>query len=122
MLTPNLILLYVEDPTSSAAFYERLFGTTPTATFPTYASFEFENGLSVGLWSTSAANFVSAGSGHRFELAFMVPDDEAVKALHREWQEAGVSIEQPLQEAVFGLTFVATDPDGHRIRICTPDD
>lgn len=26
-----------------------------------------------------------------------------------------------LHEAVFGLTFVAIDPDGHRIRVCIPD-
>lgn len=32
-----------------------------------------------------------------------------------------VIIEQPLHEAVFGLTFVASDPDGHRLRVCTPD-
>ena len=32
-----------------------------------------------------------------------------------------VAIEQALHVAVFGLTFVATDPDGHRIRVCMPD-
>lgn len=52
----------------------------------------------------------------------MVPDDEAVRALHERWQTAGVAIEQPPHEAVFGLTFVATDPDGHRIRVCSHDD
>ncbi|WP_438279737.1 hypothetical protein [Pseudomonas alabamensis] len=30
-------------------------------------------------------------------------------------------IEQPLYEAVFGLTFVAVDPDDHRLRVCMPD-
>jgi hypothetical protein len=44
-----------------------------------------------------------------------------VRALHARWRNAGVQIEQDLQEAVFGLTFVALDPDGHRIRVCTPD-
>ncbi len=121
MATPNLILLYVEDPTTSAAFYEKLFETGPEASFPTYASFSFPNGLSVGLWSTQAKDFASGGSGHRSELAFMVPDDGAVRRLHDRWVDAGVTIEQPLHDAVFGLTFVATDPDGHRIRVCTPD-
>lgn len=118
---PNLILLYVHDPLASAAFYEGLFGTPPVARFPTYVAFAFENGMTVGLWSTQATNFVSGGTGHRSELAFMVPDDEAVRALHDRWVDAGVAIEQPLHMAVFGLTFVATDPDGHRIRVCTPD-
>jgi predicted enzyme related to lactoylglutathione lyase len=121
MNTPNLVLLYVNDPTASAAFYEKLFAQKPAASFPTYASFEFDNGLNVGLWSTSAQNFVSGGQGHRSELAFMVADEPGVRELERSWRALGVSIEQPLHKAVFGPTFVALDPDGHRIRVCTPD-
>ncbi|HEY4545129.1 MAG TPA: VOC family protein [Pedomonas sp.] len=122
MLIPNLLLLYVENPQNSAAFYEHLFGIPPTAAYPTYVAFEFENGLTLSLWSTSAKNFVSGGSGHRSEVAFMVPNDQMVSDLHERWSKAGVTIEQPLHEAVFGLTFVAIDPDGHRIRVCTPDE
>lgn len=121
MVAPNLILLYVNDPTASAAFYQKLFEIPPTASFPTYAAFSFPSGLTVGLWSTQAKNFVSGGSGHRSELAFMVPDDTTVRGLHERWVQAGVTIEQPLHQAVFGPTFVALDPDGHRIRVCTPD-
>lgn len=121
MNTPNLFLLYVEDPPSSAAFYETLFGRPPTATFPTYAAFTFEGGMTVGLWSTSARDFVSAGTGHRSELSFMVADTEEVMQLYERWRQAGVTIEQAPHEAVFGLTFVAFDPDGHRIRVCMPD-
>jgi len=121
MPTPNLVLLYVEDPVKSAAFYETLFETAPAAVFPTYAAFEFENGTSLGLWSTNARDFVSGGSGHRSEIAFMVPAEDDVRALHDRWSEAGIAIEQTLHEAVFGLTFVANDPDGHRIRVCMPD-
>lgn len=118
---PNLLLLYVDDPLASAAFYERLFQIAPAARVPTYAAFSFPSGLTVGLWSTRARNFVSGGAGHRAELAFMVPDSDGVRRLHDRWREAGVTIEQPLHQAVFGLTFVATDPDGHRLRVCTPD-
>lgn len=121
MLTPNLLLLYVKSPETSAVFYQKLFNCEPVAVLPTYAAFDFENGLSLGLWSETAKNFVSGGSGHRCELSFMVPDDETVKSLYDQWQPS-VTIEQPLHEAVFGLTFVALDPDGHRIRVCTPDD
>lgn len=121
-MTPNLILLYVESPETSAVFYERMFDLAPAAVHPTYAAFEFENGLYLGLWSTRAKNFVSAGTGHRSELAFMVDDDDQVRILYDRWRALGVEIEQDLHEAVFGLTFVAQDPDGHRIRVCTPDD
>lgn len=83
---------------------------------PTYVAFEFGNGLTLSLWSTSVRNFVSGGSGHRSEIAFLVPDDKAVRDLHERWREAGVVIEQALHEAVFGLTFVASDPDGRPAR------
>lgn len=121
MLSPNLILLYVEDPEKSAAFYTRLLGGEPVAAFPNYVAYALENGLNLGLWSTKAANFVSSGSGHRMEVAFMVKDDGEVERLYTEWRKAGVPIEQELMTAVFGRTFVALDPDGHRLRVCTPD-
>ena len=121
MPAPNLILLYVENPEASAEFYNRLLERAPVAVHPTYAAFAFENDLNIGLWSVSARNFVSGGSGHRGEIAFMVRDDHEVRSLHTRWNAMAVEIEQPPHEAVFGLTFVALDPDGHRIRVCTPD-
>lgn len=121
MLTPNLILLYVDDPEQSAAFYAKLFDHPPSVVYPTYAAFEFDNGLNFALWSTQAADFVSGGAGHRAEIAFMVPKPDTVQTLYDRWQAADVTIEQPIHEAVFGLTFVALDPDGHRIRVCIPD-
>ncbi len=121
MLTPNLILFYVKDPLKSAVFYENLFEQKPIAAFSTYVAFNFPNGLTFSLWSTSATNFVSEGFGHRSELAFMVSDEAEVRRLRESWGKLGVSIEQDLHEAVFGLTFVALDPDGHRIRVCLPD-
>jgi predicted enzyme related to lactoylglutathione lyase len=121
MTTPNLILLYVADPIRSSQFYQKLLGRAPLASFPTYVAFEFDNGLNLGLWSTSAANFVSAGTGHRSELAFMVGDDQEVNKLYEAWRAAGVTIEQEPMMAVFGRTFVGLDPDGHRLRVCIPD-
>lgn len=122
MQFPNLILIYVDDPLKSAQFYEQLFGCQPAAVFPTYAAFQFPNGLNFGLWSSKAQNFVSDGKGHRSELAFMVPNEDLVRAMRNRWHDAGVTIEQDLHLAVFGLTFVAQDLDGHRIRVCMPDD
>ena len=121
MLSPNLLLCYVNDPIKSAEFYEKIFQQKPVAAFPTYVAFSFPNGLTFSLWSTTAKDFVSSGSGHRSELAFMVPTEEEVRHLRVTWEELGVKIEQDLFEAVFGLNFVALDPDGHRIRVCIPD-
>lgn len=117
----NLIVLYVENPAHSSHFYENVFCKAPSASFPNYVAFELLNGLNLGLWSTKAANFVSGGTGHRAEIAFMVADDAAVDQVYRQWVTAGVRIEQKPHMAVFGRTFVALDPDGHRLRVCTPD-
>lgn len=121
MISPNLVLFYVDDPLKSTSFYEKIFNQKPAAAYPTYVAFEFPNGFTFSLWSTQAKDFVSSGKGHRAELAFLVKDDDAVRELRDAWGKIGVTIEQDLHEAVFGLTFVALDPDGHRIRVCTPD-
>lgn len=121
MPIPNLLLFYVKNPLESALFYEEIFSTKPIASFPTYVAFSFKNGFTFSLWSIHATNFFSGGTGHRSELSFMVKDEQKVRELHDEWQKLGVTIEQDLHEAVFGLTFVALDPDGHRIRVCMPD-
>lgn len=121
MLVPNLLLFYVKNPLESALFYEKIFSRKPIASFPTYVAFSFENGLTFSLWSTQASNFVSGGTGHRSELSFMVEDEDQVRELREQWRALGVLIEQDLHEAVFGLTFVALDIDGHRIRVCIPD-
>ncbi len=121
LLNPNLVLFYVENPIESASFYEKIFEQQPVAVFPTYVAFTFANGFTFSLWSTQAKNFVSAGSGNRSELAFMVSDENEVRRVRDQWGKLGVAIEQDLHEAVFGLTFVALDPDGHRIRVCIPD-
>lgn len=121
MLIPNLLLFYVNDPMESAIFYEKIFKKKPIASYPTYVAFSFENGFTLSLWSTQAKNFISGGEGHRSELAFMVKNEDEVRFFRNSWKELGVQIEQDLHEAVFGLTFVALDPDGHRIRVCIPD-
>ncbi|MDR2307940.1 MAG: VOC family protein [Paucimonas sp.] len=121
MIQPNLFVLYVADPTVSSAFYERLLGRAPLRSFPTFVAFAFNDHLHLGLWSEQAPNFHSGGTGQRMEFGFMVDSEAEVEALHARWQALGVRIEQPLARAVFGLTFVALDPDGHRLRVCLPD-
>lgn len=121
MTPPNLLIFYVQNPIESGAFYEKLFGFKPNSVVPTFVSFVLGNGFHFALWSTTAKNFVSSGTGNRSELAFMVSEDQEVRRLRDEWGKLGVIIEQDLAQAVFGLTFVALDPDGHRIRVCTPD-
>lgn len=121
MISPNLLILYVGNPAASGRFYEALFERAPVAQSPGFVAFRFDNGLGLGLWATTANDFVSAGTGNRSEIAIVVNEDAEIDALHEKWKAAGVTIEQPPFTAVFGRTFVALDPDGHRIRVCPPD-
>ncbi|WP_249205332.1 VOC family protein [Achromobacter sp. Marseille-Q0513] len=114
----NLFLLYVADPLASVAFYQRLLDRDPLDAFPSYAAFALDGGYVLGLWASHRVNPPPPVSGHRSEIAFTVADDDAVRSLHAHWQTLGVPIEQPPVAEVFGLTFVALDPDGHRIRVC----
>ncbi|WP_329911274.1 VOC family protein [Serratia quinivorans] len=121
MMIPNLFILYVANPPVSSEFYQKLFDKEPDVKLPTWAAFSFSNGLNLGLWSTEARDFISGGEGNRSELSFMVKDVQAVDALYQQWVNRGVQIEQEPTQAIFGKTFVALDPDGHRIRVCIPD-
>lgn len=118
MSDPNLIVLYVDDPAASAQFYRELLDRDPLEAFPTYVAFSLGGGFTLGLWSTKRVQPPPPTSGNRTELAFMVESEAAVHALHRQWCERGVTIELAPHQEVFGLNFVALDPDGHRIRVC----
>jgi hypothetical protein len=46
----------------------------------------------------------------------VLPDEDSLKRLYDQWKGRGVEFPQSPVKAVFGLTFVARDPDGHRLR------
>ncbi len=54
------------------------------------------------------------------ELAFALERDADVDAWHGRWREAGCRIAQAPVAMDFGYTFVAEDPDGHRLRVFAP--
>jgi predicted enzyme related to lactoylglutathione lyase len=49
-----------------------------------------------------------------------VPDNAAVDQTHADWRERGLKVAQPPTDMEFGRTFVALDPDGHRLRVFAP--
>ncbi len=117
----NLILLYVDDPVKSTPFYTELLDRDPIASFPTYVAFALGDGFTLGLWANHRISPAPPKTGNRTEIAFMVDDEAAVQALYQQWSKRGVKIEQDPNLDVFGLTFVALDPDRHRIRVCQAD-
>ena len=119
MTDPNFIILYVDDPAASAVFYAGLLGTSPLESSPTFAMFALASGIMLGLWSKHTVEPVATAPGGS-ELAFSVADNHVVHALHAEWLQRGLVIIQAPTAMDFGYTFVATDPDGHRLRVFAP--
>lgn len=121
MPSPNLTILCVKDPAASAVFYAGILGRKPVFAGQTYVAFALDGGAMLGLWSADSAGTALSGTGNRSELAFMMENAEAVDDLHAQWAAGGVAIAEAPAQAVFGRTFVALDPDGHRLRACLRD-
>ena len=119
MLDPNFIILYVDSPAKSAAFYADLLGRPPVESSPTFVMFALESGVMLGLWARHTVMPVAQMPGGS-ELAFTVENRASVDTLHADWRRRGLSIAQAPVEMDFGMTFVALDPDGHRLRVLAP--
>jgi catechol 2,3-dioxygenase-like lactoylglutathione lyase family enzyme len=120
MQDPNFLILYVANPTASAAFYADLLGKPPVEASPTFAMFALSSGVMLGLWAAHTV-VPAATPGGGVELAFAVEGGaDAVHARHAAWRAKGLPILQAPTAMDFGLTFTATDPDGHRLRVFAP--
>jgi len=120
MPSPNFIILYVSDPRQSADFYARLLNLAPVEASDTFALFALESGGMLGLWSKHTVEPAATASGGGAEVAFSVADSAMVNRLFATWSQHGLFIAQAPIEMDFGYTFVALDPDEHRLRVFTP--
>lgn len=115
----NFVILYVESPARSEAFYAELLGRPAANSSPTFAMFAMASGVMLGLWAREgvrpAANPPGGG-----EVAFAVGGPATVDARYEQWRARGLPIVQPPTDMDFGRTFVALDPDGHRLRVFAP--
>ena len=121
MNVPDYVLLYVDDPRASAAFYGRLLGLQPVEAAPTFCLILLGERLKLGLWQRKDVVPAPAAGGGGGELAITVADEAHVHAMHGEWAAAGVPVIQPPTRLDFGASFVVQDPDGHRVRVMTLD-
>jgi len=79
--------------------------------------FVLKNGLRLGLWSKHTVEPTTVTSGGGGELVFSVESVPKVNELYASWQEIGLSMAQKPEHMEFGYTFVALDPDNHRLRV-----
>ncbi|MBN9547955.1 MAG: VOC family protein [Alphaproteobacteria bacterium] len=120
MTTPNVVILYVDSPERSGAFYASLLGREPVESSPTFVMFVLDKGFKLGLWSRHTVEPAASGTGWGGEIVIVVPDAGAVDATHADWAGRGLSILQTPTDMDFGRTFVALDPDNHRLRVYWP--
>jgi predicted lactoylglutathione lyase len=120
MREPNSILLYVADVGASTAFYTTLLDKQPVESSPNFAMYALASGVMLGLWAKHDVQPAPKATGGGAELALTLDDKAAVDKLHVDWSQRGWPIAQKPIQMDFGYTFVALDPDGHRIRAFFP--
>ncbi len=115
----NFILLYVESPAKSEAFYRDILSRPAIDSSPSFVMFGMPSGVKLGLWGRDGVAPPSTPPGGS-EIAFTLADAAAVDARCADWRARGIRIAQAPQAVDFGYTFTALDPDGHRLRVFTP--
>lgn len=118
---PTSVILYVNDVDASTEFYRFALGKDPLETFEGFAVFALTDDATIGLQARSGIDPKPVGAPGSVELSMSYASQADVDALHAEWEQLGFSIALEPTELEFGYTFVATDLDGHRLRVCATD-
>jgi len=111
-------IVYVNDAPAAARFYGDLLGMSPSFETPGYITFGLGPGADLALWSGQFED-LSPDVPRTSEVCLAIdgggPDE--INATFKQWQSKGVTILREPHDAGFGLTFLAADPDGNRIRV-----
>ncbi len=118
-MTPesNCLLFYVADVPASVRFYTVLLDALPIESSPGFAMFILPPGLALGLWNKDQVQPPPIEAGGGCELGLKVRKTADVDAAYANWRDKNVTIAQPPIDLEFGRSFVALDPDGHRLRV-----
>jgi catechol 2,3-dioxygenase-like lactoylglutathione lyase family enzyme len=117
MTDPNFFIPYVDNPQASAKFYATLLGKDAIEASPTFAMFKLDSGVMLGLWSRHTVEPAALAGGGGSEVAFSVADNAALESIYASWVKRELVFAQHPVDLDFGRTFVALDPDGHRLRV-----
>lgn len=118
---PNSIILYVSDVERSTEFYRTVLSADPLETFEGFAVFALSDTVSLGLQAADQIDPKAEPHVGGSELSFSDVDRDTVDRLYAQWVAREIPMALEPTELAFGYTFVATDPDGHRLRVCATD-
>ncbi|MEV4351290.1 VOC family protein [Actinoplanes sp. NPDC049596] len=122
MTTSVVSIVYVNDAPAAARFYGDLLGLSPTLETPGYITFALGPGADLALWSGQFEE-LSPEVPRTSEVCLAIEggQPEEITAIFKQWQAKGVTILTEPHDVGFGLTFLAADPDGNRIRVAPKD-
>ena len=118
---PNSVILYVSDVEASTAFYSRILGHGPIETYPGFSVFALSDDVTLGLQAADEIEPAAEPYVGGTELSLSNVERADIDRLHERWKTLGIPMVLEPTVLEFGYTFVATDPDGHRLRMCATD-
>jgi len=121
MFKPNSVILYVDDVDLSTTFYSNILGEGPIEAFPGFSVFSLKDGFILGLQTKHDIEPKPQPAFGGFELCLSDISKEEVDSIYKKFVDQKIPMELTPTMLDFGYTFVALDPDGHRIRLCATD-
>ena len=118
---PNSVILYVSDVEASTAFYRRILDHEPIETYPGFSVFALSDDVTLGLQAADEIEPAAEPYVGESELSLSDVEHVDVDRLYAQWKALGIPMILAPTVLEFGYTFVATDPDGHRLRVCATD-
>ncbi|MCE4557240.1 VOC family protein [Roseateles cellulosilyticus] len=117
---PDCLILHVNSPAESAAFYRALLGREPVEQSANFAMFMLNDKTMLGLWAVHDVQPAPTQRGGAAEIGVTVATDAEVDGAVAGWRAAGWPVLQAPTPMDFGYTAVTADPDGHRVRMFRP--
>ncbi|WP_105971923.1 VOC family protein [Streptomyces geranii] len=110
-------IVYVNDAPAAARFYGGLLNLSPSFETSGYITFDLGPGAELAVWSGQFED-LSPDVPRTGEVCLAIDGGpEELNATFEQWSSQGVTILREPHDLGFGLTFLAADPDGNRIRV-----